>query len=81
MSQKVLRFEHHLYASKTKTLTMGLDVNTLQSIITLLGPRGHEVHLTAAEVLRLLDDFGERSQEHLSQYPEFLPLPVTEPLR
>jgi len=35
MGQKVLRFEHHLNASKTKTLTMGLDVNTLQTIITL----------------------------------------------
>jgi len=81
MCQKVLRFEHHLNASKTKTLTMGLDVNTLQPIITLSGSKDHEVHLTAAEVLRLLDDFGERSKEHLSQYPEFLPpLPVTENL-
>jgi len=77
----VLRFEHHLNASKTKTLTMGLDVNTLQTIITLSGSKGHEVHLTAAEVLRLLDDFGERSKEHLSQYPDFVPpLPVTEHL-
>ena len=81
MCQKVLRFEHHLNASKTKTLTMGLDVNTLQPIITLSGSKDHEVHLTAAEVLRLLDDFGERSKKHLSQYPEFLPpLPVTENL-
>ena len=81
MSQKVLRLEHHLNASKTKTLTMGLDVNTLTPIITLSGSKGHEVHLTAAEVLRLLDDFGERSREHLSQYPEVSPpLPVTEHL-
>jgi len=60
---------------------MGLDVNTLTPIITLSGSKGHEVHLAAAEVARLLDDFGERSMEHLSQYPEFLPpLPVTEHL-
>jgi len=81
MSQKVLRFEHHLNASKTKTLTMGLDLNALTPIITLSGSKGHEVHLTAAEVLRLLDDFGDRSKEHLSQYPDFVPpLPVTEHL-
>jgi len=81
MSQKVLRFEHHLNASKTKTLTMGLDVNTLQPIITLSGSKGHEVHLTAAEVLRLLGDFSTRAQEHLSQYPDLVPqLPVTEHL-
>jgi len=81
MSQKVLRFVHHLNVSKTKTLTMGLDVNTLQIIITLSGSKGHEVHLTAAEVLRLLDDFSARIQEHLSQYPDFVPpLPVTEHL-
>ena len=45
MDPKVLRFEHHLNASKTKTLTMGLDVNTLQTIITLSGWRGREVPL------------------------------------
>jgi len=77
----VLRFEHHLNAPKTKTLTIGLDVNALIPIITLSGSKGHEVHLTAAEVPRLLDDFGERSKKHLSQYPDFVPpLPVTEHL-
>jgi len=57
MGQKVLHLEHHLNASKTKTLTMGVDVNTLQTMITLSGSRGHEVHLRTAEVLRLLEDF------------------------
>jgi len=66
MCQKVLRFEHHLNASRTKTLTMGLDVDTLQPIITLSGSKGQEVHLTAAEVLHLLDDFSTQAQEHLS---------------
>ena len=81
MYLKVLRFEHHLNISKTKTLTMGLDVITLQAIITLSGSKGHEVHLTPAEVLRLLDDFSTRAQEHLNQYPGFIPpFPVTEHL-
>ena len=60
---------------------MGLDVNTLKTIITLSGSKGQEVHLTAAEVLRLLGDFSTRAQEHLSQYPDFVPpLCVTEHL-
>jgi len=58
---------------------MGLDVNTLQTIITLSGSRGQEVHLTAAEVLRMLDDYSTRAQEHLTQWFQTEPpLPVTE---
>jgi len=58
---------------------MGFDANTLETIITLSGSRGQEVHLTAAEVLRMLDDYSTPAQEHRTQWFQ-TELPVTEHL-